>query len=39
MFSYIWPIALAVLSNVVYHLSSKSLPEDVSPFASLSRRT
>lgn len=35
MFSYIWPIALAVLSNVVYHLSSKSLPEDVSPFASL----
>ncbi len=35
MFSYIWPIALAVLSNTVYHLSSKSLPEDVSPFASL----
>ncbi len=35
MFSYIWPIALAVLSNVAYHLSSKSLPEDVSPFASL----
>ena len=35
MFSYIWPIALAVLSNTAYHLSSKSLPEDVSPFASL----
>ena len=35
MFSYFWPIALAVLSNTAYHLSSKSLPEDVSPFASL----
>ncbi len=35
MFSYIWPIALAVLSNVVYHVSSKSVPENVSPFASL----
>ena len=28
MFSYIWPIALAVLSNVVYHVSSKSVPEN-----------
>ena len=35
MFLYIWPIALAVLSNVVYHISSKSVPENVSPFASL----
>ncbi|MCR4621654.1 MAG: EamA family transporter [Clostridiales bacterium] len=35
MFSYIWPIALAVLSNTVYHISSKSVPEDISPFASL----
>ena len=35
MFSYIWPIALAVLSNTVYHVSSKSVPENVSPFASL----
>ena len=35
MFSYIWPIALVVLSNVVYHICEKSVPENVSPFASL----
>lgn len=35
MFSYIWPIALVVLSNVVYHICAKSLPEGASPFASL----
>ena len=35
MFSYIWPIALVVLSNVFYHICEKSVPENVSPFASL----
>lgn len=35
MFSYIWPIGLVVLSNIVYHISAKSLPGDVNPFASL----
>ena len=35
MFSYIWPIALIVLSNVVYQICSKSIPEEVNPFASL----
>ena len=35
MFSYIWPIALVVLSNVVYQVCAKSVPENVSPFASL----
>lgn len=35
MLSYTWPIALAVLSNVVYHLCSKSVPDEVSPFAAL----
>lgn len=35
MFSYIWPIALVVLSNIVYHICAKSVPENVSPFASL----
>ena len=35
MFSYIWPIALAVLSNVGYHVCAKSVPEGMNPFASL----
>ena len=35
MFSYIWPIALVVLSNVAYHICAKSLPEGMNPFASL----
>lgn len=35
MLSYAWPIALAVLSNIVYHICAKSVPENVSPFASL----
>lgn len=35
MFSYIWPIALVVLSNIVYQICAKSVPENVSPFASL----
>ena len=35
MFSYVWPIALAVLSNVAYHVCSKSVPSGMNPFASL----
>lgn len=35
MFSYVWPIALVVLSNVVYQICCKSIPENVSPFATL----
>ena len=35
MFSYIWPIALVVLSNVVYQICAKSAPEGMNPFASL----
>lgn len=35
MFSYIWPIALVILSNVVYHICAKSVPEGIHPFASL----
>jgi len=30
-----WPIALIVLSNVFYHLCSKSTPTEINPFASL----
>ena len=35
MFSYIWPIALVVLSNVVYQICAKSVPEGMNPMASL----
>lgn len=35
MFAYIWPLALVVLSNVVYQICAKSVPEAVDPFASL----
>lgn len=35
MFSYIWPIALAILSNVLYHICAKTTPEGGHPFASL----
>ncbi len=35
MFNYIWPIALVVLSNVVYQICAKSVPERMNPFASL----
>ncbi len=35
MFSYIWPIALVVVSNVVYQICAKSVPEKMDPLASL----
>lgn len=35
MLSYIWPLALVVLSNVFYQISAKSVPEAMNPFASL----
>ncbi|MGN1014081.1 MAG: EamA family transporter [Butyricicoccus sp.] len=35
MISYYWPIALIVLSNVAYHICSKSTPTDIDPFAAL----
>ena len=35
MFNFIWPIALVVLSNVVYQICAKSVPDKLSPFASL----
>ena len=35
MLPYIWPIALVVLSNVVYQICAKSVPEGMNPFASL----
>ena len=35
MFSYIWPIALVVLSNTLYQVCAKSVPEGMNPLASL----
>ena len=35
MRSYIWPMALLVLSNTVYQVCAKSVPERMNPFASL----
>ena len=35
MLSYIWPIALIVLSNTMYQICAKSVPEGMNPFASL----
>lgn len=35
MFAYIWPLALVVISNVIYQICAKSVPNDVNPFASL----
>ena len=35
MLSYIWPIALVVLSNVIYQICTKSVPEAINPLASL----
>ena len=35
MISYIWPIALVVLSNTLYQVCAKSVPEGMNPLASL----
>lgn len=35
MFAYVWPIALVIISNVVYQICAKSVPADMNPFASL----
>ena len=34
-FSFVWPIALVITSNVVYQICAKSLPDGINPFASL----
>ena len=35
MFYYIWPILLVILSNIVYQICAKSMPESIDPFAAL----
>ena len=35
MFSYIWPVAVVVISNTLYQVCAKSVPEGMNPLASL----
>lgn len=35
MIAYIWPIALLVLSNTMYQICAKSVPDGMNPFAAL----
>lgn len=35
MFSYVWPITLVVLANVVYQVTAKSVPDKIDPLASV----
>ena len=35
MFSFVWPIGLAILSNVLYHICAKSTPSQMHPLAAL----
>lgn len=35
MYSYLWPVFLVVMSNILYQISAKEVPEDINPFASL----
>ena len=35
MFSFVWPIALVVMSNTFYQICTKSVPKGMSPFASI----
>ena len=35
MFSFIWPIALVVISNTFYQICTKSVPKGMNPFASI----
>lgn len=35
MIAYVWPLAMVVVSNVIYQICAKSVPQKVNPFASL----
>lgn len=35
MFSYIWPLAVIVLSNIVYQICAKGIPEQMNTYASM----
>ena len=35
MFAYLWPIALVIISSVIYQISAKEVPSAMDAFASL----
>ncbi len=35
MVSYIWPMALVILANIIYQICAKSVPKAMNPFATL----
>ena len=35
MLSYLWPLVLVIVSNTVYNICTKSTPQNIQPFASL----
>ena len=35
MLSYLWPLFLVIISNTVYKICTKSTPQNIQPFASL----
>lgn len=35
MLAYIWPIGLVILSNTIYHICSKQMPDGMNPMAAL----
>ena len=39
MLNYVWPLALVVLSNVLYQICAKSIPKEMDPLASLTITT
>jgi drug/metabolite transporter (DMT)-like permease len=36
MWNMLWPILIVVAANTIYNISSKSIPANINPFASLS---
>ena len=35
MFSYIWPVAIIVFSNILYQICAKGIPEQMNTYASM----
>lgn len=35
MFSYIWPLAIIVFSNIIYQICAKGIPEEMNTYASM----
>ena len=35
MLAFYWPIAVLVLSNIFYHITAKSIPQEMDAFAAM----